>query len=110
MNTFFLIFTKNALLASSAWGIVWLTFLFLLCFLGVHIARLARLGWIYQKKPKKKAPNSPSSPQKQNEPKKEALAQSPQEPVYYIVERKQRRAKPNYSTPKEIRFKKDGNE
>lgn len=93
----------NALLTVSPfWGIFWLILLFILCFFGVHIARLARLGQRYRK----------SLTKQEKHEKKESGETPPQpktlpnerEPIYYIVERK-KRAKTNYSEPKEIRFK-----
>ena len=89
----------NILSASPALGIVWATLLFILCFLLVHIARLARMGWKYRKT--QNAPEKPPAPA----PEKKAHAEEkPQEPIYYIVEKK-RRAKTTFSEPKQIRFK-----
>ena len=74
--------------------------LFALCFIGVHVLRLARIGQAYRKtlekdeqpdKPKPEPPTKPSTPP-QNEP------------VYYLVERK-KRVKSTLSEPKRIHFK-----
>lgn len=81
-------------------GLLWSIILFALCLFGVHFTMLAQLGMEYRTQQKQK-----------NEPKKEEKEKSPptekpaQEPIYYIVERKQRRSKPSYGEPKEIRFK-----
>lgn len=86
--------------ANSGIGFLLLVLLFIFCFAMVHIARLAKFGWQQKKKPNPPK-KSPQTPTKQ----KEKAPAPPQEPIYYIVERKQRRAKPRYGEPKEIRFK-----
>ncbi|MBQ8296076.1 MAG: hypothetical protein IJX87_06590 [Clostridia bacterium] len=93
-------YSPNLLSASPALGFFLLIVLFFLCFLGVHIAQLAKLGWSVQKKTAEKPKTPPPEPQKEKAPPPKA-----QEPVYYIVERKQKRSKARYSEPKEIRFK-----
>lgn len=95
MNTYYY---KNLLLASPIVGFVWIALLFGFCFLSVHILKLARIGW---QAPKSQAPQ----PQEKEEKKEEKKTPAPQEPIYYIVERKTRRAKSSYTEPKEIRFK-----
>lgn len=95
MNTYFL---KNLLAVSPIVGLVWIALLFGFCFLGVHILKLAHIGW--------NAPKTQEKPQETNEEKKEEKkAPAKEEPIYYIVERKTRRAKSTYTEPKEIRFK-----
>lgn len=85
------------LISSPAQGLLWMLFIFVFCFLGVHVLKLALIGASnLQTKP-------PSTPEKTEE--KKPLTENPKEPVYYIVERKTRRAKSSYSEPKEIRFK-----
>ncbi len=74
-------------------GAVYSAILLFLCFLGVHIFKLARIGY---RAGKKLPPEKPKPP----EEKKEA------EPVYYIVEKKKKRAKTSYSEPKRITFDK----
>lgn len=63
----------------------------LLCVLLVHAVKLAKVGWrtLFKKLP----PEEPKKP----EPKPE--------PVYFIVERKKKRSKSDYSSPKQIQFK-----
>ncbi len=97
----------NSLLSAlPALGVVWSVVLFLLCFLCVHIARLVKFGWKYQSadKPREKR----DEPVKKEQPEKKAPAEpaqnAPQEPIYYIVEKK-RRAKTTFGEPKQIRFK-----
>ena len=68
--------------------------LFTLCFFGVHILLLARIGWNTQQK-------NTSEPPKTEE--KKPLPEK--EPIYYIVERKTKRAKASYGEPKQINFK-----
>ncbi len=92
----------NTLLLSSVFGIFWLILLFLLCFVGVHVLRLARMGQAYRKE-QRQPPTPSQSPQPTQEPppKKE---ESEKEPVYYIVERK-KRVKSTFTQPKQIHFK-----
>ena len=95
MNTYFY---QNLLAVSPIIGFVWITLLFGFCFLGVHILKLARIGW--------NAPKTQAPPQHTGEEKKEEKkTPAKEEPIYYIVERKTRRAKTSYTEPKEIRFK-----
>ena len=98
MATLLLFYQTNLLLPRGVVGIFWSILLFALCFFGVHIAKLARLGQLYRTK-KTEKPTPPPA-----EPEKKAPAPT-QEPVYYIVERKKKRAKAQYGEPKEIRFK-----
>lgn len=78
-------------------GCISLVVVFALCFVSVHLLRLARLGRIYQKQQKQAV--QMKTDEKQNSPDKK-----PEEPIYYIVERK-RKVKSNFSTPKQIHFK-----
>ena len=94
MYTFF---SNALLLAPNALGGVFLLLLvFAICFLGVHIAKYAVLGWQAHNKPQNAPP-----PQKEEK----TAPTNPPEPVYYIVERKRKREKSKYYEPKEIRFK-----
>ena len=88
---------QNLLLASPIVGVIWIVLLFALCFFGVHILKLARIGW--------EAPKTPLKEEKKEEKVEEKKALATQEPIYYIVERKTRRAKSSYTEPKQIRFK-----
>ena len=90
------------LIALPVEGCIWFLFIFLLCFIGVHVLQLARIGWAYKKQTAKKPSPPPPPP-----PKEEKKAPAEQEPIYYIVERKTRRAKPAYAEPKRIHFKGD---
>ncbi|MDE7452810.1 MAG: hypothetical protein K2N22_00190 [Clostridia bacterium] len=74
-------------------GILYLFLTFVICFILVHLVKLAYLGL--------KSVRKKSEPPKE-EPKPEPKPKKP-EPVYYIVEKK--RAKKSYSAPKEIQFK-----
>ena len=72
-------------------GILYLFLTFVICFILVHLIKLAYIGLVSTRK-------KPEPPQKEKpEPKPE--------PVYYIVEKK-RPKKASYSSPKEIQFKK----
>jgi len=93
-------FRMNTLLISSAFGIFWLTLLFALCFIGVHVLRLARLGQLYRKQ----ASKTPEKNEEKTDKTTEAAPEKIPEPIYYIVERK-KRVKSNFSEPKQIRFK-----
>ncbi len=88
---------QNLLSTTAVFGVLWLTLLFGGCFLGVHIARLVKFGWLYQKK---NDPPKPTEEKKEKAPEPKPSA----EPVYYIVERK-RKTRQSYGEPKEIRFK-----
>ena len=106
-------FLDNLLTPSPLIGILWLILLFILCFLGIHVAKLARIGKRHlkddnQKPQEKSGENVSSSPQKTpKQPTSSApsvSSPSSAEPVYYIVERK-RRTKSSFSEPKQIKFK-----
>ncbi len=79
------------LLSVQGTGAIYTVLTFLICIVVVHVLRLARIG--YRTRAKKLPPEEPKpSPP---EP----------EPVYYIVEKKKKRAKAEYSDPKRISFK-----
>ncbi|MBR2341760.1 MAG: hypothetical protein IKA72_05075 [Clostridia bacterium] len=85
--------------AISGFGLV--VFLFLFCFLSVHIIVLLKLGWKAKDQlDESAAANSAVEEKKSPEPKEKE-----REPIYYIVERKRTRPKQNYGEPKEFRFK-----
>ena len=107
MERIFLIASlKNLLITVALQGGIWTIFLFLFCFVGVHVVKLARYGWEYQnsQQNKENANINEPKPEEQTDKKKAPEQACAQEPIYYIVERKQRRSKPRYSEPKEIRF------
>ena len=98
-----MIFNCTLLLFSTPFkGLLFLTLLFLVCLIGVHVVQLTKLGWEY----KIKRATENESAEKQKEEKKPPT-QDAGEPVYYIVERKTRRVKSSYGEPKQIRFRKD---
>lgn len=72
-------------------GGFFLILLFSFCFLCVHV--------IVYLLPKKQSKAPPAEPEKEKAP-----PATQTEPIYYIVERKKRRVKPQYSEPKEIKF------
>ena len=78
------------LLSVQGAGFAYTILALLICIAVIHLVRLAALG--YRAAHKKQEP-----PQKKPEPKPE--------PVYYIVEKKKKRAKAEYSEPKRIQFK-----
>lgn len=78
------------LLAAPWLGGVYAAILLVLCFFLVHILKLARIGYRARKK---LPPEKPPKPEPASEP------------VYYIVEKKKKRAKAEYSEPKRISFK-----
>ncbi len=79
------------LLSVQARGALYAAILFLLCAAAVHAIRLAAIGYrsLRKKKPSKRSVPKPPPP----------------EPVYFLVERKKKRPKPEYSEPKRIQFK-----
>lgn len=96
----------NILLGSAIHGLFWLIGLFLFCFFGVHLIILATVGWKYQNPFPKKECKTHTDPTSQKEDKEnKAPTPTAQEPIYYIVERKTKRAKSSYGEPKQIRFK-----
>lgn len=95
----------GALLSAFPSGAFWLLFLFFVCFFGIHIVRLAKIGWQYRKGAPKPAPKAEEKPRPAPQPQAPQTPQAPPEPVYYIVERKRKRPRETYSTPREIRFK-----
>ena len=88
----------SLLTVNAVGGAFCILFLFALCFVCVHLFKYAEIGWKHRKKPAE----PPPLPEKTE---KEKAPAPPQEPIYYIVERKKRRAKSSYSEPKEIHFK-----
>ena len=92
---------NTLLIALPIQGMLWTILLFLLCFIGTHVIILARFGWEFQQH------NAPPESKKTEEEveKKKAPPEKQAEPIYYIVERKTRRAKPSYGEPKRINFK-----
>ena len=74
-------------------GLLYLFLTFIVCFILVHIIKLAYIGFMSLRK----KPEPPPAPREKPQPKPE--------PVYYIVEKK-RAKKSTYSEPKEIQFKK----
>ena len=95
----------GVLLSAFPGGAFWLLFLFFVCFFGIHIVRLAKIGWQYRKGAPKPAPKAEEKPRPAPQPQAPQTPQAPPEPVYYIVERKRKRPRETYSTPREIRFK-----
>ncbi len=79
------------LLSVQGQGAVYAVILFFICIVIVHGMKLAKIG--YRSLHKKLPPEPPPKPEKKPEP------------VYYIVERKQKkRTKTEYSEPKQIKF------
>ena len=74
-------------------GLLYLFLTFVVCFILVHIIKLAYIGLLSVRK----KPEPPPAPKEKPQPKPE--------PVYYIVEKKKVK-KSTYSEPKEIKFKK----
>ncbi len=74
----------------AAQGLIYTILLFVLCVILVFGFKLAKIGY----RSTKKLPKEPPRP-----PEKKA------EPVYFIVERKKKRAKTEYSAPREVKFK-----
>lgn len=75
-------------------GLLFTLLLFTVCLLGVHTILLARIGW----KTQRKNPDEAPKPEEKKPPVE-------REPIYYIVERKTKRAKASYGEPKQINFK-----
>ena len=82
-------------------GFLWILFLFAFSFFCVHLLKLARLG----ADTLRQTPSSTPEEKEEEKEEEKAPAPQPQEPVYYIVEKKTRRPKSSYSEPKQIKFK-----
>lgn len=81
------------ILSIQAQGALYSAILFVICAVIVHAFRLARIGYrSMKKKPGEKKSSAAETHEKA-------------EPVYYIVERKKKRPKSDYSDPKRITFK-----
>ena len=78
------------LLSVQSRGALFTICIFLIAVVIVHVAKLAILGWCAYKK---------------REPKKQAEKPEPQEPVYYLVEKK-KKTSPQYKKPKKFNFQK----
>lgn len=87
---------RTLLAATIGTGMFFCLLLFVFCFSGVHILRFVQKTPTNKKTPLAQPKKAPEEKEKQT---------PSQEPVYYIVERKQRRSKPRYGEPKEFRFK-----
>ena len=86
------------LLSLPIQGILWTLLLATLCFFGVHITALVKLGWKYKMDlHKKREENAPTQATTTN--------QNSQAPVYYIVEKTKRRPKGDYAHAKPFQFK-----
>ena len=94
----------NLLIPLAFQGLLWTLVLLVFCFGGVIVANLARLGWEY-KSERAKAPDSFEKSQDAPKNGKKAPAEKPQEPIYYIVEKKRRRPTPGCEKPKPFQFK-----
>lgn len=81
------------LLSVQGTGAIAVLVLLFICIVVVHVGKLAYLG--YRTRGKKLPPEAPKPP----EPEKE--------PVYYIVEKKKKRVRSEYSEPRRISFKED---
>ena len=79
----------NLLSSTAILGGVGLILLFALCFIAVHTPSLL----------KKRRQSKPIDEPAQEPPKTEV------EPIYYIVEKKKKRARDTYSPPQQIHFK-----
>ena len=84
----------------EAIGILYLAILFIACFVAVHAAKLAWIGF-------KSVRAAKAKPREEQKPEQKKEEKKPPEPVYYIGEKKRKRAKADYSAPREIKFRED---
>ncbi len=82
---------RMLLLSVQGQGCLYALLLFLGCVAAVALLQLALIG--YRTKYKKLPAQKPKKPKREKEP------------VYFIVERKKKRSKTEYSEPKRIQFK-----
>ncbi len=86
------------LLSVSQWlGALYAAMILSVCFAFAVLLSLARIGLRAMRK-------VPPAEKKEEEAKEEPRGNAP-EPVYYIVEKKKKRARAEYSDPKRISFK-----
>ena len=78
------------LLSVQGRGALFTICIFFIAVIIVHITKLALLGWRAYKR---------------REPKKQEEKPEPQEPVYYLVEKK-KKTSPQYKKPKKFKFQK----
>lgn len=90
MDTLFLISTL-------ALGGIWCIVLVVVCFIGVHLVKLAKIGFDVTKDP----PKQPTNKEKISDGQKP----SDTKPVYCFVERRKQGKTTVYSKPKRLRFK-----
>ncbi len=81
----------DMLLSVQGTGAVAVLVILFICIVVVYVGKLAYLGY------RTRAKKLPPDPPKPAEPEKE--------PVYYIVEKKKKRVRSEYSEPKRISFK-----
>ena len=79
------------LLSVQTQGMLYLVLIFLICIVIVHCGKLIYIG--YRALGKKMPPPKPKKKTEKSEP------------VYFIVERKKKRAKAEYDEPRRIQFK-----
>lgn len=84
------LFSFDALLTVQGRGALYAALLLAACLAAVHLFRLVRLGLSLLGKKQPKAPDG---------------EKKPPEPVYYLVERKKKRPRSEYSEPRRIDFK-----
>ena len=89
MNALFSLLSKSTRITALRGGF-YLLLLFSFCFSCVHL-----IAYLLSKKQSKSPPPEPE--------KEKAPPAKQAEPVYYIIERKKRRAKTQYGEPKEIK-------
>lgn len=86
-------------------GMLFTFLLFSVCFIGIHVLILARLGWEWQQRSLESTDDKPEKKIEEKAEEKKTPSEKQTEPIYYIVERKTRRAKSTYGEPKQINFK-----
>lgn len=79
------------MLSVQGQGLIFTIIIFLCCVIVVHAFVLAKIG--YRTLHKKLPPEQPPKEPKKNDP------------VYFIVEKKKKRVKSEYTAPREIKFK-----
>ena len=101
IQTLYTVRMNTLLISLPVKGLLFTFLLFSVCFIGTHVLILARLGWEWQQRNLE----TPTENHEEKAEEKKTQSEKQTEPIYYIVERKTRRAKPAYSEPKQINFK-----
>lgn len=93
------------LTSSAVLGAVWCVVLFLVCFVCVHLVKLAKIGFDVTKKQTKKPSEQPPNEHTNSQNHPDGKTPSGQRSVYYFVKQKRRDGQTVYRRSKGLRYK-----